>query len=173
MQIVHTCKYISKNVLTFLMLFLLSVIWENKRDNMSRKRKGKTFTCDDDLWTLFGLECGSNRSRVLEDLIREYLGLTDDEDELQKQLDDLKSQEAALQLKLNKMKEMREQNDNNQDKLDEAMTKVEEIAKNKGYISEVTMQRIATMSSISFNKLKSEVRKMDIPIRKYDLKLDD
>ena len=173
MQIVHTCKYISKNVLTFLMLFLLSVIWENKRDNMSRKRKGKTFTCDDDLWTLFGLECGSNRSRVLEDLIREYLGLTDDEEELQKQLDDLKSQEAALQLKLNKMKEIREQNDNNQEKLDEAMVKVEEIAKNKGYISEVTMQRIATMSSISFNKLKSEVRKKDIQIRKYDLKLDN
>lgn len=126
------------------------------------KKTRINLTIDKELWFALGLKCKGSKSKLIEELVREYVFSKTNIDELR---DEIVNDEMELRAKkkaLNEMVKLQEINDTNQELNNKALNTVRKILKNQGnLIGENQIKSIAEINGLTPEKLIREVKRID------------
>ena len=126
----------------------------------NKKRINLTF--DKELWYALDLKCKGSKSKLLEDLAREYVFSSDNIQELR---DEISQQELELQTKkkvLNELVKMQEENDKNKELRNKAILTINKILSNQSNtIGQNQIKSIAQINGLTPDKLINKVKQME------------
>ena len=134
---------------------------------MSNNKITATFTIDKDIWQLAKVLLPCGRSQFIERQIVQYINSIDDIEQLEKEIKEEKQALAIKEHKLQELKNIREKNTQNKDKINKAMETVFKIVLNHGEISETQIKDIANINFIDELILKDNIKKQGFKITKY------
>lgn len=124
-------------------------------------------TIDKDIWELSKVLLPCNRSKFIERSLVQYINSIDDIEQLEKEIKQDKQSLAIKEHKLQELKNIREKNTQNKDKINKAMETVFKIVLNNDEISETQIRDIANINFIDETILKEKVIKQGFKITKY------
>lgn len=124
-------------------------------------------TIDKDIWELAKVLLPCNRSTFIERSIVQYINSIDDIEQLEKEIKQEKQSLAIKEHKLQELKNIREKNTKNKEKINKAMETVFKIVLNNDEISETQIRDIANINFIDETILKEKVMKQGFRITKY------
>lgn len=124
-------------------------------------------TIDKDIWELSKVLLPCNRSKFIERSLVQYINSIDDIEQLEKEIKQDKQSLAIKEHKLQELKNIREKNTKNKDKINKAMETVFKIVLNNDEISETQIRDIANINFIDETILKEKVIKQGFKITKY------
>ena len=126
------------------------------------KKTRINLTIDKELWFALGLKCKGSKSKLIEELVREYVFSKINIEELR---DEIVNDEMELRAKkkaLNEMVKLQEINDTNQELNNKALNTVRKILTNQGnLIGENQIKSIAEINGLTPEKLIREVKRID------------
>ena len=126
------------------------------------KKTRINLTIDKELWFALGLKCKGSKSKLIEELVREYVFSKTNIEELR---DEIVNDEMELRAKkkaLNEMVKLQEINDTNQELNNKALNTVRKILTNQGnLIGENQIKSIAEINGLTPEKLIREVKRID------------
>ena len=124
-------------------------------------------TIDKDIWELAKVLLPCNRSTFIERSIVQYINSIDDIEQLEKEIKQERQSLAIKEHKLQELKNIREKNTKNKEKINKAMETVFKIVLNNDEISETQIRDIANINFIDETILKEKVMKQGFRITKY------
>ncbi len=134
---------------------------------MKSNKINVTIRIDKDIWELSKLMLPCSRNAFIEKQLRNYINSVNEIKELEKEIEEANQIIALKQEKLNHLKEIREKNNRNKDKINKAMQTVFNIVLEHGEISETQITYISNHNNINREILTEEIKKQNFKITKY------
>ena len=115
------------------------------------------------------IEFGSRRVEILEDMARARLFGEISIEELEKEIEQDKSDLKAKEDRLKELKRVRAMNDENRELINKAMATIQKLIYNQGYVIGLNqIESVSRINGLSFNILKKETQKIEnVEIQKF------
>lgn len=134
---------------------------------MKSNKINVTIRIDKDIWELAKIMLPCSRNAFIEKQLRSYINSVDEIKQLEKEIEENKQEIALKQEKLNHLKEVREKNNRNKERIYKALETVFNIVREHGEISENQINYISNHNNISREILTTEIKKLNFKITKY------
>lgn len=134
---------------------------------MSKNKVTVSITVDKDIWEIAKYKLPCNRSRYLESCLIKAVYSDNEIDVLEKEIVNEEKELLAKKEKLNKLKEFREANSSNKDKIDKAMNIVYSIVNKHKCISEAQIIHISNSNFLNTEVLTDIIKNKGIKITKF------